>query len=82
MEEINIKAIEKQIDYEISVKNNFWNATVLSVAGTLGLFFIPDSWAKLALMIMGICFSIFFARGYFYRFELIKCLIKQLSKMR
>ncbi len=40
MSKADIKSIEKEIDYHISVKNNFWNTTVLTVAGTLGLIFI------------------------------------------
>lgn len=82
MEEINIKAIEKQIDYEISIKNNFWNATVLSFGSTLGLFFLPDNCTKLIFIIFGILFSIAFLKCYLFRFELIQCLINKLNKMR
>lgn len=80
MSEISIKSIEKEVDYQISVKNNFWNATVLSVGSTFGLFFIQFSIIKYLFILTGLLFSFIFIKGYFNRSLIIECLIEKSEK--
>ena len=79
MSEISVKAVEKEIDYQISVKNNFWNATVLSIGGTLGLLFAQIGIVKYLFVFTGALFSYIFLKGYFTRSTIIECLIKKIN---
>ena len=53
------KALEKEIDCHISIKNNHWHAFVLSLAGSLGLIFTGLSLVKNFFIGLGIIFIVF-----------------------
>jgi|GEM_PF-3480504 len=74
------KAIEKEIDYNISIKNNHWNAFILSLAGSLGLIFTGFSPVKSIFILVGLSFAFLFFYTYLNKVDELKYLIKKLEE--
>ncbi len=74
------KAIEKEIDCLISIKNNHWNAFILTLAGSLGLVFISFSILKWILIAIGIGLSLLFFWIYLNQIDRLFNLVKKLEE--
>ncbi len=74
------KAIEKETDCKISIKNNHWNAFILSLGSFLGLMFTGFSVVKTVLIIVGICLAFFFFYTHLNKVAELKYLVKRLEE--
>ncbi len=74
------KAIEKEIDCQISIKNNHWNAFILSFAGSLGLIFTGFSVIKSIFIITGLVLAAIFFYAYLNKVAELKYLVKKLEE--
>jgi len=71
----------KEIDHEINIKNNLWNAFMVTVGGTISLMFTFDNWMKIIFIFIGFLFSAVLLNGYFKKEDSIEKLIQELRKM-
>ena len=77
---MNKEKLIKQIDFECKIKDHLWNATILSIGGTIGLSLNVDSLYKEILIGIGILFSCIFFRGYLKKDDRIENLFKKLEE--
>lgn len=66
----------KEIDDNINIRNNLWNALIITSGGTLSLLINPDNITKKVLIIVGFIFFIIFLNAYFVRSDYINKLLK------
>ncbi len=77
---MNIEAIKKEIDCQISIKNNHWNAFILSLAGSLGLIFTGGfSVIKIIFIVIGLILAVFFFNIYLNKVDHLDNLVKKLE---
>lgn len=74
------KALEKEIDCQISIKNNHWSAFILSLGGSLGLMFTTFSMIKTIFITIGVGLSLFFFYIYLNQITQLKILVKKLEE--
>lgn len=76
---MNKNKINRQIDFELKIKDHLWNAMMLTLAGTIGLTLSGFSLYKAILIIVGIILLTIFINAYFRKDDKVKKLIDKLE---
>lgn len=79
---MNKESIQKEIDYEINVKNNLWTAFMITIGATITQMFNFNNLLKFIPVIIGIIASYILINGYFKKEDLILTLIKKLEQYK
>jgi len=74
------ESIQKEIDYQINIKNNLWTAFMVTAGGTITQMITFSNFLKLIPISIGIFVSYVLLTGYFKREDLILELIKKLER--
>lgn len=73
-------AVKKEIDTIRDVRNHIWNATIVTIGGTVAILFNLDSMLKIIFFIIGLIIIPFLVNGYFQKENKINLLIKELKE--
>lgn len=77
---MNKESIQKEIDHEINIKNNLWNAFMVSAGGTISLIVnAPYNFIRISFILVGFVVALILLNGYFNKVELIEDKLKKLK---
>ena len=73
--------IKEKIINQINIRNNIWNALMLSIGGTLTLLFnINNNLIRNIFLVFGVLLTLFFLFAYFKNNDCIENLINKLKE--